>query len=437
MSDMRENKIIQGQELLELPPNQIVYASRGQDYVPGANNTGIVLHQELLSKHILCLGAIGSGKTVMMKHIIRAVRDGMGKNDIIVFFDAKGDYLEEFYEDGDFVISNATEPPPGTIYWNIYQDLLALEQAKRDDMAREIATTLFKEDIESSSSPIFAAGARDLFAAILSAQVREMENGEESWDHEKLISFLQKATDVTIRNLLLKHNDLAWVRNYIRKENSASTNQSYLSHLYQNLFNIFSGCFAKPSSYSLLKTLREKGGRALFLEYDLANGAILRPVYTLMLDLAMKEVLGRSRTEGSVYFILDEFPLVPRLNYMDNALNFGRSLGVKIIAGIQNTGQVEHVYGPALGESLMSGFGTMFAFRLFDARSRGLVATRHGRNQRLVSIMSTNSSKGIQDQVLEGNVIEDWDLTSLKVGECITSIYDKYPFVFRPLNYTR
>ena len=239
---------------------------------------------------------------------------------------------------------------------------------------------------------------------------------------------MKKATDITIRNLLKPYEDLKWVRNYINKDNSASTNQSYIVHLYQNLFNVFSGGFAQAGDFSikealrnkggkaifleydlengilyiyiktylmyfqedllkleifqLRKLLRNKGGKAIFLEYDLENGNVLKPVYTLMLDLAMKDVLGRSTSEGNVYFILDEFPLIPKLSYMDNALNFGRSLGVKVIAGIQNVGQVEYVYEQALARSIISGFGTVFAFRLFDEESRNVVATRHGRTKK-------------------------------------------------------
>ena len=357
------NEVIEGQVLESLAPGELKWRNPPEPEEPkykrngvqskvgirGQNNTGALIHDELLARHMLCLGAIGSGKSQTLYQIINAVRKSATTNDVFIFFDAKGDYLKEFYRPGDYVISNELEPPEGTVYWNIYNDILAIAPEKRDETIREIATTLFREDIEGSSSPIFAAGARDLFAAILSAQVRNIESKGETWDNEKLVNWLRTATEVTLRKLLKEYEDLVWVRNYIHKENSsASSKQSFFMHLYQNIFNIFSGGFAKSGNFSITEAIQRKQGKAIFLEYDIASGNVLSPVFTLLLDLAMKNVLGRKESEGqgNVFFILDEFPLIPKLSYMDSALNFGRSLGVKVIAGIQNVGQVDHVYGP-------------------------------------------------------------------------------------------
>ncbi|NER42473.1 type IV secretion system DNA-binding domain-containing protein [Bacillus megaterium NBRC 15308 = ATCC 14581] len=305
---------------------------------------------------------------------------------------------------------------------------------KREETIREIASSLFKEDIEKSQAPVFGMGARDIFAAILSIHVQQMEEGIKSWDHEQLLEFMRSTTETDLRNMFLKSPEFKWVRNYIKKD-GGSTTQSFIVHLYQTIYKIFSGSFAKAGNFSIREAVTNKEGKAIFLEYDLANGNILEPIYTVLLDLAMKEVLGRTRTEGNVYFVLDEFPLIPKLNYMDNALNFGRSLGVKVIAGIQNVGQVENKYGHYLAHSILSGFGTIFTFRLFDSNSRSFFAQRHGNVKRKVSFLSSNSNKGVQDQIVDGNVIEDWDIVNLGIGECVVSLPQGEPFLFYPILY--
>lgn len=427
-------KILEGQSLLRLSPGTVLEKGKSDVGVLGKDGTGIGLHPGLFSKHILTLGAIGSGKSNTMYHIVKAIRQKMDENDVMVFFDAKGDYLEEFYKDGDYVISNSLNPPPGLVYWNIYKDILHTPKEKREETIREITSSLFKEDIENSQAPVFGMGARDLLAALLTIHVREIEAGKEQWDHSKLVAFLQSSNDVILRNLFLEHDDLKWVRNYIQKD-GGSTTQSFLVHLYQTVYKIFSGAFGKSGDFSIRETVTKKGGKAIFLEYDLSSGNILEPVYTVLLDLAMKEVLGRSKTDGNVYFILDEFPLIPKLNYMDNALNFGRSLGVKVIAGIQNIGQVKHRYGDSLAYSILSGFGSIFAFRLFDEESRSFVSQRHGAAKRFISFVSTNIHKGTQDLLVDGKVIEDWDITKLNVGEAIVSFPQGEPFLFYPILY--
>jgi type IV secretory pathway TraG/TraD family ATPase VirD4 len=64
-----------------------------------------------------------------------------------------------------------------------------------------------------------------------------------------------------------------------------------------------------------------------------------------MLDMAIKEALGRKKSEGNVWFVIDEFRLIPNLQHVDDGVNFGRSLGAKFIIGVQNVEQVFHAYG--------------------------------------------------------------------------------------------
>ena len=78
------------------------------------------------------------------------------------------------------------------------------------------------------------------------------------------------------------------------------------------------------------KSIRGKGNLKIFIEYDLTVGETLTPMYRLLIDLALKEALGRSHSAGDVYMIIDEFKLLPKLQHIDDALNFGRSLGIKV-----------------------------------------------------------------------------------------------------------
>lgn len=132
--------------------------------------------------------------------------------------------------------------------------------------------------------------------------------------------------------------------------------------------------------------------------------------------------------------ILDEFFLLPKLAHIDAGLNFGRSLGLRFVVGTQNVGQVMQAYGEGLGGSILAGFGTVFSFRLFDAPSRDYVVRRFGRNRRVVRYDAAVKNRGIGEQVVEGNVIEDWDLSRLGVGQCVVGLPDGPPqlFAFAP-----
>lgn len=61
------------------------------------NNISLPIDEDLLSKHFLLLGGIGTGKTNTFFQIIQQIRQNMVKDDIVIIFDTKGDFYEKFY----------------------------------------------------------------------------------------------------------------------------------------------------------------------------------------------------------------------------------------------------------------------------------------------------------------------------------------------------
>jgi len=213
---------------------------------------------------------------------------------------------------------------------------------------------------------------------------------------------------------------------------SGNTPESIRAFLQQSVNSAFSGVFRQPGDFSVRSFVRQRQGRALFVEYDIATGSRLTPVYRVLIDLAIKEALtqGRGRQPGSVYFVMDEFSLVPLLQHLSDGINFGRSLGLKFIVGTQNVEQVLFAYGLELGRTIMSGFGTVFAFRLMDDVSRELVRQRFGANRKQITIQAAVRAQGVRQETVLGNVVEDWVMSALTVGQCIASLPVDAPFSF-------
>ena len=115
--------------------------------LPGPSGT-LRFDDTYLSKHVLFIGGIGTGKTNAMMHMLRDLRNRTGKDDVFVVFDTKGDFLEEFYRPGDAVISTRPEAQPGGVIWNLFADLLEEDPAERSDQIFEIASTIFSEDLD-------------------------------------------------------------------------------------------------------------------------------------------------------------------------------------------------------------------------------------------------------------------------------------------------
>jgi type IV secretory pathway TraG/TraD family ATPase VirD4 len=193
---------------------------------------------------------------------------------------------------------------------------------------------------------------------------------------------------------------------------------------------ILVGNFRRAGSLSTREAIRGKGGRAIFIEYDLGIGNMLTPIYRLLLDLAIKEALCREKSEGNVWFVIDEFRLVPNLQHVDDGVNFGRSLGAKFIISVQNIAQVFHAYGESLARSILSGFMTTVAFRVNDTATREFIQGLFGKNRKREAYVSSVQTRGLVEQVREANVVEDWDIASLPIGRAIIGLPGQEPFLF-------
>lgn len=388
----------------------------------------VPLSDDLLSSHLLFLGGIGTGKTNAIFQLLTQIKGSMTDRDVMLIFDTKGDFHREFYRPGDTVISNDSKAtgPSGVDYWNIFREIGTGESVEANIV--EIAKTLFHERTEKTSQPFFPNAAKDLFCGILTHFARS--SGAEKMDNARLRSFLDQSSAGELRTMLQSHSDMKAMVSYIADDRSPQT-QGVLSELQQMVREILIGNFRKPGAISVRDAIRSKGGHRIFIEYDLGIGNLLTPIYRLLLDLAIKESLCREKSEGNVWFVIDEFRLLPNLQHVDSGVNFGRSLGAKFMIGVQNIDQIFHGYGESLARSILSGFMTTVAFRVNDANTREFIKGLFGKNRKREAYMASVQTRGIVENVRDANVIEDWDITNLPTGQAILGVPDNMPFLFQ------
>jgi type IV secretory pathway TraG/TraD family ATPase VirD4 len=393
-------------------------------------NGALRFDQQDISKHVLFIGGIGTGKTNAMKHLVQSLRQKADDDDVFVVFDTKADFVREFYRPGDAVISSAPDSGQGGERWNLFSDLLDEDRGERSDQIYEISSTIFGDATSpEGQNYFFGAAARDIFAAVVEAMHRD----ETAYSNADLREQLE-ASAGELRDLLAEHPDLAGSARYLHGDRTA---EQILAFLQQTLNTSFSGVFREAGTFSVRDFIRRKGGRTLFIEYDVSMGSRLSPIYRVLMDLAIKEALGLGRqgSRGSVFFVMDEFALLPKLSHIGDGINFGRSLGLKFLVGTQNVNQVLHAYGAAIGASILSGFGTVLAFRLMDSGSRDLVRERYGANRKQITTFAPVRSEGVQQVTVMGNVIEDWDMSRLGRGECIVCFPEGPPRLFQFAEY--
>lgn len=420
-------EVFEGHELKNAPPTLSNSSTRFQ--LLGVNGVSVPFNDALLSQHMLFLGGIGTGKTNAIYQILNQLRKSMTIDDVMIVFDTKGDFYNEFFHKGDVVISSDDKATggDGPDYWNIFREV-SLDDTSLVDNINEIARTLFFDRIQRSNQPFFPNAAKDLLTGIL-LHFSRAENTQ-AMNNADLWNFLRESPTAELRNILRKHDDLKAMSSYIADDRSPQT-QGVFAELQQMVREIFVGNFLRAGDLSIREEIRNKGGKAIFVEYDLNFGNVLTPVYRLLLDLAIKEALGRKKSEGNVWFIIDEFRLVPNLQHVSDGVNFGRSLGAKFIIGLQNVEEVFHSYGESLARSILSGFMTTVAFRVNDAATRTFIQGLFGKNRKIEKFSSSTAGKSLTETVREANVVEDWDIANLPLGCAIIGLPNYEPFTFQ------
>lgn len=395
------------------------------------------MNEDHLSKHTILIGSTGCGKTTLMNKMIEQTLKKLTANDVVIIFDSKGDYYSRFGKTpGSQVIGNSKPYLNRSLRWNIFKEILFEATSDRDIVmnAQEIAKILFADREKRTNNPFFPNAARDLFASLLifltRTGIQDRNFAKTMLFNSKLKELLEKSTADDLLRFLSFDQDLTSVSSYI--SGGGEQANGVLSEMYSVVRDILIGVFAESGHFSIKNFVRNRGGKVLFVEYDLAIGQSLTPIYRLLIDLALKEALGRSEiggnAKGNMYLFCDEFRLIPHLQHIDDGVNFGRSMGVKIFAGVQSVEQIYELYGESRGRNILTGFSNLFAFRTYDPSTMKYIRERSGRNVVLDQFFT--GSQKLEEKARSSHAIEDWDLYTLDVGDAIVSLAFGRPFRF-------
>lgn len=382
-----------------------------------------VLTEKLLSQHLMLIGGIGSGKTNTFNQLLKSVLPQLSAKDVMIIFDTKGDFYKEFYRPGDIVISNdnTARGSYGPDYWNIINELE--DDGHLMENTIEIANALFAEKIKNSKDSFFPNAAKDIVTAVLYHFA--INKNKIKANNASLSDCFKKSGQSWYSALLSSYAQFSAMTSYI-SDDAPGQALGVLAEIQQVIRQVFVGNFARSGTLSIRNLVRNKGGKKIFIEYDIGIGAMLAPIYSLLFDLAVKEALCRVKSEGNVFFVVDEFKLLPNLQHIDDAVNFGRSLGIKFMIGIQNTDQIIEAYNDNMAKNIFSGFLNQFAFKVSDHSTRDYIKERAGQNRKCTTFKTTS----VQETIETANVVEDWDIGRLRLGEAIVMLNNADPFKF-------
>lgn len=306
------------------------------------------------TRHFLVVGATGSGKSVIIRSWASQI---LKRGDRAIFHDTKGDVLETMPV-ADFVLL-APHHDKSAI-WDVAADVVTEEDA------REFAAGF----IPSSHDPVWAAGARELFtgAVVILQQVRPQR-----WGWQQLHDMLVMEP-TQLRGLMTRHYPPG-VR-YIEIENNVPTRMatSFIANWHAHVLGIvrslaraWSG--AKPQRISardfLLSDTADK--RVLILQRAAHHATLSTAWIGAFVRVAANLSVGpllEDDPERRIWFVLDEFPQLGRLDSFAQILEKGRSRGVCCILGVQDLSQLSALYGPDVTKTWIASVGTKIVCRI-------------------------------------------------------------------------
>lgn len=429
-SDRPKRILLQGDELTYGIPLEAINKDPG--IFLSTDDGNFIINSDDLSTGVVAVGSTGCGKTTIFFKALDGIIPKMTRNDVMLIFDSKGDYKDCYYDPQNpdhIIISLSAKDRDIAKSWNLYSELFDDNGKFGEDIeliAGEISKALFK-GMESKTQPFFSISAEDLFAKILLSFVRDAARSGDltKLNNQSLSNFISGDNKQLIEQST-KYNDFKYLTSYVGDgtSNQALGVYGYLMSMKNRVFVSTLRKKQPSGDFSIRRLVRERGGKVVFLEYDMKYADTLSVIYSLFYDLAIKEALSSSQNKGDIFFVCDEYNLIPYVKHMEELLNFGRSKGCKTLVGLQSVAQLQKNYSEAEANSILAGFLTAICFKNTDYETRKYVKERFGETFEVYNFGGTNVTRN-------GFTVNDSDLKNLRVGEAIIDMKNVPPFITR------
>jgi type IV secretory pathway TraG/TraD family ATPase VirD4 len=151
-------------------------------------------------------------------------------------------------------------------------------------------------------------------------------------------------------------------------------------------------------NFSITEWVREGRGW-LFVPYDAEQIAALSPLIRTWVRIAIFSALSLPERDNGLWFVMDEFDALGKLEGLADALPRLRKVGGRVILGLQTIGMVERLYGQGYADAIAENAGNKLILRCSSGKSNGDGTSKFashliGQHQVRRAVQSTNTSSG-------------------------------------------
>jgi type IV secretory pathway TraG/TraD family ATPase VirD4 len=374
-------------------------------------NDKIFIPNSFTTKHHFIIGATGSGKSQFADKIIRAI---LNDNKKCIIHDYKGDMIPAFYDAKKHYIFNPLDvrhmgfDDPNCKYkgWTIFNELKTFPDVEA------IAASLIAEN--KSGDPIWHTAPRDLLKAMM---LYCMANG--------------MTTNKELYDLILESPEQMKGRMQTLPEGRIA-----LKHLedpkLSGQFNSIIATFTAPLQYlsgtdgnfSIEKWIEDPNPdkKVLFLANQAKVRDTLKTIITTFFDFSIKSLCTLpDDPDRRLYFILDEFGRLGKMDSIIELLTQGRSKGASSWIFCQDLAQIENIYSKDLAKTIINGCRNRYYFNVtcsqtaeFISKEIGTVEFNRSKESKSFGVSDLKDSISINNEIIEKPIALPSQITTLK-----------------------
>ena len=294
---------------------------------------GVPMPTSLETLHLLVGGSTGSGKSVLIREMAYSA---LLRGDRIVVADPNGDMLAKFYRPGDVILNPYDSRGQG---WTFFNEIRAEYDFKRFALSL-VPRGQTKEEEEWCS-----------YARLLLRETARKLSQLQELSVARLFHWTTIAKPADLQAFLA---ETAAESLFVGADKALASARFVLSAKLPEHLSM------PPGDFSLRTWLADPKGRNLFITWREDMAEALRPLISAWVDVLCTSILSLGEDRGRrIWMFLDELASLEKLPSLEDAATKGRKAGLRIVAGLQSTAQLERIYGREEAQTLRSCFRSL------------------------------------------------------------------------------
>jgi len=321
--------------------------------------------KKLLARHMFLYGSVGSGKSVIMKHLLEQVVR-LDKKAFI--YDIKGDFTSIFSRPAIVCPFDKR-----SWIWDVGRDVATVTQASA--FAQSIIPS------EEGAGAFWSAAAQ----SILEGCVRELQATKKTnWGWPELAELVARSADAMFKALSVHYPRAA----VLIANPESGTTSSVMACVANGTAIIERLALAWPDRkqdrmFSMLDWIKDDySGRKQVIVQSGPDEVLARSYISAMINVGVPEIIGPSLPDDEsgrfLGFFFDELTSAGKLN-IEPLLALGRSKGVVAAMAVQDWSQVEKVYGDKTAQAFAGLVGIHVVCQLQVGETREKISRNLGK----------------------------------------------------------